>query len=115
MRKMPNYKSLVYERSVEHNYRKQHVRVELSFDDVDTQEFDGILQELSARVDHELGVNADKLEKFVEKLREEKNNLRREIDVLADDLVRAKERWEKAKAFLEKHSVPLPEDDDIPF
>lgn len=112
---MPNYKSLVYERSTEHNYHKQHVRVELSFDDVEAQEFDAILQELSARVDYELGLDTEKLEKSNHKLREEKEQLEYKINSLNKNLASAKERWEKVKAFLEKLSVPLPEVDDIPF
>lgn len=111
---MPNYKSLVYERSTEHNYRKQHVRVELSFDDVETQEFDAILAELSARVDRELGVNTDKLERSIQELKEEKNKLESELYNLELELTTAKEKWEKAKAFLEKHSVTFPLN-DIPF
>jgi hypothetical protein len=67
---------------------------------------DGLKVWVGQRLNCNDEVRSEKYE--VERLRHEQGQIQEEIDA-------CKAQWEKARSFLEKHGVSLPEDDPMPF
>ena len=95
------------------NYNSQTLEITVAVGDDEDE--NAILDALITKVNYELGITSDDLREEIQKLERKKDQLSREIESLQHFLQLAKERWEKAQLFMEKHGIPLSMDDSIPF
>lgn len=95
------------------SYDSQSVEITITLEDFEDR--DMVLDWVKARVDNELGITHKRKIEDIEKLEARKDNLSHEIKELEADIEHAKERWEKAKSFMELHGIPVRDGDSIPF
>lgn len=104
--------NIIYERSVGDSHNRQISRLEVQIGENENPDI--VMDWMVARINSDLGIDVQKMEKNVEQLLKRKRELEREIESAEYQATQAKERWEKAKAFLAKYKMSL-DSDDIPF
>lgn len=106
------FNTITYERSIKrYNEDTKTVRVELTVEPGDEPHV--VMELAGAFVDTQLGLKADALEKDIERLNNQKYKVESDLRTVNNNLEIAKNNWEKAKAFLDKHGVST--ENEIPF